>query len=103
HYHHTIRDLHSFPTRRSSDLISAWGTLGPSQLQTTPRRLLVKSLPRAIQCVRPKNARGARKVGRAPATTLEEQALATPRKPPTPDRKSTRLNSSHVAISYAVF
>src|SRR5439155_8656108 len=30
-------------------------------------------------------------------------AKAIGRLPPRPDRKSTRLNSSHVAISYAVF
>src|ERR1039458_10567929 len=30
------------------------------------------------------------------------RARATPRSPP-PDRKSTRLNSSHLGISYAVF
>src|SRR5437773_4909236 len=29
--------------------------------------------------------------------------LAPDREPPTPDRKSTRLNSSHITISYAVF
>src|SRR5690625_4768893 len=36
-----------------------------------------------------------------------QRILATGKRPlaaaPTPDRKSTRLNSSHVAISYAVF
>src|SRR5690349_23908313 len=29
--------------------------------------------------------------------------FSAPRPPPHPDRKSTRLNSSHVEISYAVF
>src|SRR5699024_11520870 len=55
-----LRDLHSFPTRRSSDLASwtrCWGVL------------LIGTPPRSVA----------------------------------PDRKSTRLNSSHVSISYAVF
>src|SRR5436305_2440743 len=60
--HH--RDLHSFPTRRSSDLVAA--------------------------------AAGAR------TTTRPANVAAGTRKPPA-DRKSTRLNSSHVRNSYAVF
>src|SRR5437868_15363297 len=66
--HH--RDLHSFPTRRSSDL------------------------PRRARRASPRDLRG-----RARDPTR-------PRLPPAPgdaDRKSTRLNSSHVSISYAVF
>src|SRR5437870_10258884 len=75
-------DLHSFPTRRSSDLTgtvpmhisekSNWHCLSPVPWKTT--EILV------------------------PVTTLDV-LLATCRL----DRKSTRLNSSHVAISYAVF
>src|SRR5439155_22166994 len=34
---------------------------------------------------------------------MAEARLAHPGRPSTGDRKSTRLNSSHVAISYAVF
>src|SRR5215475_6881914 len=63
--HH--RDLHSFPTRRSSDLtargVSSNGNSSPSA---------VSSGSVSIRCARS-------------------------------DRKSTRLNSSHVKISYAVF
>src|ERR1035441_3731857 len=61
------RDLHSFPTRRSSDL-----TIATRSATTNPPR----------QC-------------RAPC----ENWTRTWR----PDRKSTRLNSSHLGISYAVF
>src|SRR5436305_10287870 len=61
------RDLHSFPTRRSSDLRS-------------PRR------------------RGGS--GRSPPTPAEAGVGG---ERPDPDRKSTRLNSSHVRTSYAVF
>src|SRR5207253_11180577 len=38
-----------------------------------------------------------------PAATLETNNDITERNGPRKDRKSTRLNSSHVAISYAVF
>src|SRR5690625_6162783 len=58
--------LHSFPTRRSSDLKSARCPTGSGKLSI--------------------------KEGAA----YSEAATTT-------DRKSTRLNSSHVAISYAVF
>src|SRR5437660_6150624 len=44
----------------------------------------------------PRRQRGGRPAGRHP-----DRAPAPA--PPRPDRKSTRLNSSHVAISYAVF
>src|SRR5437870_8801096 len=68
------RDLHSFPTRRSSDLSSTTeargGATGPGAR-------------------RPRCSSSAR-------TTASRSTAAA-------DRKSTRLNSSHVAISYAVF
>src|SRR5215510_16387727 len=60
------RDLHSFPTRRSSDL-GRDSEIDPADMQ--------KFTDFALQIILP----------------------------PNPDRKSTRLNSSHVAISYAVF
>src|SRR5690349_21872950 len=44
---------------------------------------------------RPGTSRATRAGGGAPARV--------PRRPPGRDRKSTRLNSSHVEISYAVF
>src|SRR5206468_7010374 len=65
------RDLHSFPTRRSSDL------------STNP--------PATPACRwRGPGGPGAAPPGRDPAHRRE-------------DRKSTRLNSSHDQISYAVF
>src|SRR5690242_20770740 len=65
------RDLHSFPTRRSSDLYGA-GAPGSGEP--------VAGHPHAacLQVVQPR------------------EALFL-------DRKSTRLNSSHMSISYAVF
>src|SRR2546422_4979285 len=49
-------------------------------------------------------AHGAR-VGTRPGGGLGRRgrAVSRPRRPPLPDRKSTRLNSSHGYISYAVF
>src|SRR5947208_7973761 len=69
--HGAPQDLHSFPTRRSSDLPAA----GPARAGQLPARL-------------PEGAGVRRREGRQPARG---------------DRKSTRLNSSHQIISYAVF
>src|SRR5699024_12883808 len=67
------RDRHSFPTRRSSDLCLP----PPSSVLTPP------AMPAPACC------RSTPHPGSMP--------------PPGADRKSTRLNSSHVSISYAVF
>src|SRR5947209_11924842 len=75
--HH--RDLHSFPTRRSSDLRGLIGAL---------------------------EVRGGRLV-RGEDEPGQEFVLASRQVQPSQhageDRKSTRLNSSHANISYAVF
>src|SRR5688500_19811919 len=68
-------DLHSFPTRRSSDLAKSLST----RLSSAP--LCVSSAPSNSSCS-----------DRIP--TRRQELL---------DRKSTRLNSSHLVISYAVF
>src|SRR5690606_41300479 len=94
------RDLPSFPTRRSSDLPGQQG--------------LRATLGRQLQARRPAHQRLGveRLVGeaRSPlAAPLEAQeragdGLDEPRHAgQLVDRKSTRLNSSHVKISYAVF
>src|SRR5205814_9604899 len=91
------RNLHSFPTRRSSDLESM--LVDPA---ANPRRLSEPS----------PDLFGARAM---PATISD--ASASPAEKPinkrrirtrhksrsSKDRKSTRLNSSHLGISYAVF
>src|SRR5205807_8856286 len=69
------RDLHSFPTRRSSDLV---------------RR---NSAPR--------NRCGLARAGASRSRSAAGGALRHDSRPG--DRKSTRLNSSHLVISYAVF
>src|SRR5207253_9391058 len=73
HGHH--RALPSFPTRRSSDLDSYIRTV----VETPARTLYLNPVVRYDGATLP-----------WPSATIE-------------DRKSTRLNSSHVAISYAVF
>src|SRR5690242_20816491 len=70
------RGLHSFPTRRSSDLAMI---VEDGLLSVAESALHIAAIDM--------RTRGA---------ILE--ASATP-----PDRKSTRLNSSHMSISYAVF
>src|SRR6266850_2439410 len=64
------RDLHSFPTRRSSD----------------PDRLHLRG----------QGAVGLRELLEVPPRVLHDDVVDR-------DRKSTRLNSSHLVISYAVF
>src|SRR5207244_13416116 len=76
----TLRDLHSFPTRRSSDLVYPGQKTGAASAVDT-----VASEHRLI-AQRENTAWKYRVTGRA-----------------TSDRKSTRLNSSHQIISYAVF
>src|SRR5262245_64044486 len=70
------RDLHSFPTRRSSDLPPArWPTRWSCARAASPSRGgVARSTHRPAKATRPSR-----------------------------DRKSTRLNSSHLGISYAVF
>src|SRR5699024_12360162 len=76
------RRLHSFPTRRSSDLLIEDGAAGPAGTEeewesaAEPETVTYFEMPRSWYLY------GA-------------LSLA--------DRKSTRLNSSHVSISYAVF
>src|SRR5438874_11346392 len=69
------RDLHSFPTRRSSDLQPRWPDDGVQE-PVGGLDILPPALRRRNLLVRQRRAG---------------------------DRKSTRLNSSHVEISYAVF
>src|SRR5205814_10460603 len=80
-----LRDLHSFPTRRSSDLYTTfqiiWRLWKPGEV----KRVLFL----------------------VDRNVLVDQTLVNDFKPfgrlGRSDRKSTRLNSSHLGISYAVF
>src|SRR5690349_22847832 len=95
-----LRDLHSFPTRRSSDLAES----GAWHLPVPSRSLRQERFPYPTfvdGCVERPDSR----------STLACLCPAVPRRAaplrpiqsPVQDRKSTRLNSSHVEISYAVF
>src|SRR5690606_41290535 len=83
------RDLHSFPTRRSSDLVSEsfdrdHGLFSDDEDYSPDNTLGVEPLPSVAE--------------------LEEHVLEQEEQGAMEvDRKSTRLNSSHVKISYAVF
>src|SRR5690606_41456215 len=94
--HVAHRDLHSFPTRRSSDL---------DRLQEGDTRNRKGDVVHAARFRRrAPRVRLALLVGedgdKPPVTGIEvEMALLRI----VEDRKSTRLNSSHVKISYAVF
>src|SRR5207245_11368707 len=85
HSNPTHRDLHSFPTRRSSDLGDrAARARVPSRAGPGHDRVLQS---RGAPLLRRRHA------GAAPHPVT---SIGT-------DRKSTRLNSSHGSISYAVF
>src|SRR5690606_41402314 len=87
--HGEPRDLHSFPTRRSSDLTADC----PECSVTVIRNDLNRE-----QSDQPR--------GPANTTWLPAPRCGVPgpgRPSGAGDRKSTRLNSSHVKISYAVF
>src|SRR5207244_13300806 len=82
-HHH----LHSFPTRRSSDLRRVRHP--PLHGRRLRRQLLLQQ---------------SRRLHGEPLRSLVHPPAATVRHPPGDrDRKSTRLNSSHQIISYAVF
>src|SRR5690606_40812303 len=83
------RDLLSFPTRRSSDLAAAACCLQYS------RRDAEGSAPQARWLVF-SDGGGQVEVRLATSPVIAAEDLEE-------DRKSTRLNSSHVKISYAVF
>src|SRR5690606_42013096 len=91
-------DVHSFPTRRSSDLRAVWDRV---------RAVPSPSAARAVE----QSLRDARERWTDADGVLDETAwsewvravLANEWNASERDRKSTRLNSSHVKISYAVF
>src|SRR5690606_41842230 len=81
-------DLRSFPTRRSSDLFVPYQRVLPlwqTSLHVHVARLRPESFP----------ANQKRTPGMILGVALPHEHVK--------DRKSTRLNSSHVKISYAVF
>src|SRR5207253_11215125 len=90
--HH--QPLHSFPTRRSSDLAADGNVTGANQNERVYPKALVPKICR----------HHSHRVGEMiQVTILIENRVAQTFDGHVVDRKSTRLNSSHVAISYAVF
>src|SRR5690242_21560940 len=90
------RHHHSFPTRRSSDLsdrvLASWRLAAKVDPDTPAFEIPVEDRPTTAVLVRT----------RAQIPALEN-ALRSRGLPVEVDRKSTRLNSSHMSISYAVF
>src|SRR5699024_12639837 len=92
--------LLSFPTRRSSDLVGevVQRRLAPHQTGR-PRQSKGAGLPAVDKGGGQASQTGERGIcGQPGGEGGEENEL-----PALQDRKSTRLNSSHVSISYAVF
>src|SRR5207253_5483597 len=102
HNHADLVHPYTFPTRRSSDLVQRKEkAVGVSvrQLLDTAKRLGLSpgSLRFQIKSISaPTNASSIYKIGDREISLPMASSLRV-------DRKSTRLNSSHVAISYAVF
>src|SRR5207249_12240563 len=94
HLHHATptRPPHSFPTRRSSDLG------GERNDDASRERVGAGRIARRDQ----QSARD-RDDARAGIVHVHVRVFHRPKKGVDQDRKSTRLNSSHVSISYAVF
>src|SRR5207249_2835639 len=95
------RDLHSFPTRRSSDLFRQFS------LRFGQPALREKGFPPEAATLDDVTARfrslGGGQTGVGERQRLLRVAAGQPQLTQARDRKSTRLNSSHVSISYAVF
>src|SRR5207245_9234573 len=90
----TPRALLSFPTRRSSDLLAVVGHEAPFDHGREQMHLLAglsvttKAVERTAEAIR-------EDIAARQAENMQRAAIS--------DRKSTRLNSSHGSISYAVF
>src|SRR5699024_12650953 len=86
-----FHDLHSFPTRRSSDLHCCVPHAHRRFGKNSPGRCLPDGAYHQRGNLRLHEAPSSGKSGRNQTKRILK------------DRKSTRLNSSHVSISYAVF
>src|SRR5690606_41473700 len=84
--------LHSFPTRRSSDLFFTESSTS-DEMKAAKQQALLRIVKSAYEYLQNHTAPEAVVYA---VSLLEDDELFK-------DRKSTRLNSSHVKISYAVF
>src|SRR5207253_11483485 len=90
------RDLHSFPTRRSSDLVGLWRECGHADSLIRLVQLPAKKCSeRTAEAHSGFSVAAGASVGPGPRRLSDSAKYR--------DRKSTRLNSSHVANSYSVF
>src|SRR5690606_42066193 len=90
HCYAVLRALHSFPTRRSSDLFFALTSL------------IFSTLPASAESTE-ETSPEPEVMGFVEWVVMGETGIRLKARLDTGDRKSTRLNSSHVKISYAVF
>src|SRR5207253_11432763 len=99
--HPAPRHLHSFPTRRSSDLSHPVPVPAPEGITfrvEAPTRFVVEGIDKQQVGEVAAKIRKLRRPDPYKGKGVRYQGEVIRR-----DRKSTRLNSSHVAISYAVF
>src|SRR5207253_7706496 len=94
--------LPSFPTRRSSDLGSR-NLLGRLERPAAGEDGQPTEDPLLLRCEQVVAPADRRPQGPLPLRRIARAAGQQRKAPLDADRKSTRLNSSHVAISYAVF
>src|SRR5690606_40855996 len=95
------RDLHTFPTRRSSDL-----KLEKTSLKRVDSSVADKLIDKAESLSHVLSEDESTKVKEIFEKAINNTAMSVEVEGLNPeelDRKSTRLNSSHVKISYAVF
>src|SRR5207302_10888669 len=98
--HHSPPELHSYPTRRSSDLNRRVAKVAPGQNSTSDLTSFNNRGKRIqyhnTRCTRPCAGNLGVRISIGEREGNRSANLNG-------DRKSTRLNSSHVKISYAVF
>src|SRR5207245_3913088 len=92
------RGLHSFPTRRSSDLTESMREFSRPRYGVDVLKVEVPVNMKFVEGT--KSFGGEKAYTKKEAIDLFHKAANVATKP---DRKSTRLNSSHGSISYAVF
>src|SRR5207244_10870654 len=97
------RDRHSFPTRRSSDLFSGTQALQLKMVDALGSlEDAVNAAAKLANLPTPPSVERPRRRFSIIELLRNELGLPAPGRPNS-DRKSTRLNSSHQIISYAVF
>src|SRR5206468_8932669 len=94
-------DLHSFPTRRSSDL--KWNYVSDPTVSARTAGSTTDFLGRVTAQVTPRNKVNFSYDQQFACSGSSYDDTSRSCRPRGSDRKSTRLNSSHDQISYAVF